>query len=91
MLIYSEFGRRVKGNASQGTDHGTSGPVFLIGDRVRGGFYGDQPSLSQLIDGDLAVTSDFRDIYATILEDVLQTPAARILGSWMGRTKFIKV
>lgn len=91
MLIYSEFGRRVKGNASQGTDHGTSGPVFLIGDRVRGGFYGDQPSLSKLVGGDLAVTSDFRDIYATLLEDVLQTPAEKILGSWSGRTKFLKV
>lgn len=90
VLIYSEFGRRVKANGSDGTDHGTSGPVFLIGDRVKGGFYGDQPSLNKLIDGDLAVTTDFRDIYSTVLENVLLTPAEQILGKWNGRTKAIK-
>ena len=89
MMVYSEFGRRVKGNASQGTDHGTSGPVFLIGDKVKGGFYGDQPSLTKLIDGDLAVTTDFRDIYSTILENILVTPAEKILGNWSGRTNFL--
>ena len=89
MMVYSEFGRRVKGNASQGTDHGTSGPVFLIGDKVKGGFYGDQPSLTKLIDGDLAVTTDFRDIYGTILESILVTPAEKILGNWSGRTNFL--
>lgn len=48
VLVYSEFGRRVRGNASDGTDHGTSGPVFLLGERVKGGFYGEQPSLNNL-------------------------------------------
>jgi uncharacterized protein (DUF1501 family) len=43
ILVYSEFGRRVRANASQGTDHGTSGPVFIMGEKVAGGFYGDQP------------------------------------------------
>ena len=43
VVVYSEFGRRVKGNASQGTDHGTAGPMFVIGEKVNGGFYGDQP------------------------------------------------
>ena len=62
VVVYSEFGRRVKGNASQGTDHGTAGPMFVIGEKVNGGFYGDQPSLSKLVDGDLAVTTDFRDV-----------------------------
>jgi uncharacterized protein (DUF1501 family) len=90
VLVYSEFGRRVKANGSDGTDHGASGPVFLIGDRVNGGFYGDQPSLTKLIDGDLAVTTDFRDIYSTILEDVLLTPAERVMGKWNGRIKAIK-
>jgi uncharacterized protein (DUF1501 family) len=90
VLIYSEFGRRVKANGSEGTDHGTAGPVFLVGDRVQGGFYGDQPSLTQLVDGDLAVTTDFRDIYATILEKVLKTPAERVLGVWKGRINAIK-
>ena len=90
VLVYSEFGRRVKANGSDGTDHGTSGPVFLIGDRVNGGFYGDQPSLTNLIRGDLAVTTDFRDIYSSILEDVLLTPAERVMGKWNGRIKAIK-
>jgi uncharacterized protein (DUF1501 family) len=86
VLVYSEFGRRVRGNASDGTDHGTSGPVFLLGERVKGGFYGEQPSLNNLKDDDLAVTTDFRDIYASVLEKVLSTPAEKILGNWKGRT-----
>jgi len=90
ILIYSEFGRRVVGNASQGTDHGTSGPVFVIGDRIAGGFYGDQPSLSQLVDGDLAVTTDFRSVYATILEKVLKTPPEKILSGWKTKVPFYK-
>ena len=90
VMAYSEFGRRVKGNASQGTDHGTSGPVFVMGDRVSGGFYGDQPSLTKLVSGDLAVTTDFRDIYATILEGVLGTSAEKVLGKWSGRTPLLK-
>ncbi len=89
VMVYSEFGRRVKGNASQGTDHGTAGPMFIIGEKVKGGFYGDQPSLSKLIDGDLAVTSDFRDVYATVLESILKSPAEQSLGKWSGRTNFL--
>jgi uncharacterized protein (DUF1501 family) len=85
VLVYSEFGRRVAANASAGTDHGTSGPVFVIGDRIKGGFYGEQPSLSNLTQGDLAVTTDFRDIYATLLEGVLQAPPEQILNGWRGR------
>jgi len=88
VLVYSEFGRRVKANASDGTDHGTSGPVFVLGPRIKGGLYGEQPSLAKLINDDLAVTTDFRDIYASLLEKVLGTPAERILGNWKGRTPF---
>lgn len=91
MVVYSEFGRRVAGNGSQGTDHGTSGPMFVVGEKVSGGFYGDQPSLKNLVNGDLAVTTDFRDVYATILEKVLNSPAEQTLGTWKGRTNFIKV
>jgi uncharacterized protein (DUF1501 family) len=91
VLVYSEFGRRVKANGSEGTDHGTSGPVFLIGDRVTGGFYGDQPSLSKLIDGDLAVTTDFRDVYSSVLEKVLGAPPEKILSNWKGRADAFKV
>ena len=90
VLAYSEFGRRVRGNASQGTDHGTSAPVFLMGDQVAGGFYGDQPSLTQLNAGDLTVTTDFRDIYATLLEGILATPADKVLGKWSGRIPLLK-
>lgn len=90
VMVYSEFGRRVKANGSDGTDHGTAGPMFLIGDRVAGGFYGDQPSLTKLVDGDLAVTTDFRDVYATVLEKVLLSPAEKTLSGWTGRVKAIK-
>ena len=91
VVVYSEFGRRVAGNGSQGTDHGTSGPMFIVGDKVNGGFYGDQPSLKNLVNGELAVTTDFRDVYATILESLLKSPVEPVLGKWTGRTKFLKV
>ena len=89
VMIYSEFGRRVAANASQGTDHGTSGPVLVIGNQVKGGFYGDQPSLKNLISGDLAVTTDFRDIYGTLADKILQVPGERILNNWKGRTNLL--
>lgn len=85
IMVYSEFGRRVAGNGSQGTDHGTSGPMFVVGNSVKGGFYGDQPSLKNLVKGDLAVTTDFRDVYATIIEKVLKSPVDPTLGKWAGR------
>lgn len=88
VLVYSEFGRRVAANASQGTDHGTAGPAFVIGNRVKGGFYGDQPSLTQLKDGDLAVTTDFRDIYASLIEKTLGSDPTRIIPGWNGRINF---
>lgn len=71
LAAYSEFGRRVAANASGGTDHGTAAPVLVVGPGVRGGLYGEQPSLTDLVDGDLKVTTDFRDVYATLLERVL--------------------
>ncbi|WP_419994079.1 DUF1501 domain-containing protein [Streptomyces boninensis] len=79
VAVYSEFGRRVKANANQGTDHGTSGPVFILGEPVKGGFYGDQPSLTRLKDDDLQMTTDFRDVYATLLERVLGTEPGKVL------------
>ena len=68
LLAYSEFGRRVRANASQGTDHGTAGPVFVAGVPVRGGFYGEEPSLTNLDNGDLKFTTDFRDVYYELLK-----------------------
>lgn len=79
VAVYSEFGRRPRANASQGTDHGTAGPLFVLGEPVKGGFYGDQPSLTDLTDDDLRTTTDFRDVYATLLRNVLDTDPAKIL------------
>jgi uncharacterized protein (DUF1501 family) len=82
VAIYSEFGRRVRGNASQGTDHGTASDVFLLGTPVKGGFHGSQPSLTDLDNGDLKVSMDFRDVYATLLRDVLDTDPGKVLPGW---------
>jgi uncharacterized protein (DUF1501 family) len=80
-VMYSEFGRRVAANASAGTDHGTAGPVFVLGPGVAGGFVGAQPSLTDLDAGDLKHDVDFRSVYATVLRDVLGTDPERVLGS----------
>jgi uncharacterized protein (DUF1501 family) len=84
LLAYSEFGRRVAANASQGTDHGTAGPVFVAGVPVKGGFYGDEPSLTDLDHGDLKPTTDFRDIYYELLAHTVGTDPTPSVGS--GRT-----
>jgi uncharacterized protein (DUF1501 family) len=81
LLAYSEFGRRVKANASQGTDHGTAGPVFVAGAPVKGGFYGDEPSLTDLDNGDLKPTTDFRDVYYELLSQTLQTDPTPSVGT----------
>ncbi|MFQ5503681.1 MAG: DUF1501 domain-containing protein [Planctomycetota bacterium] len=80
VMAYSEFGRRVHENASQGTDHGTAGPVVLAGPSVRGGFHGKAPSLSDLDRGDLKFTTDFRRIYAALLRDWLRVSPGQVLG-----------
>src|SRR5487761_2128575 len=83
LMVYSEFGRRVQSNASDGTDHGTSAPVLLIGNRVKGGLYGEQPPLKHLDpNGNLKVTTDFRSVYGGLLHDVLATPVNDIIPSW---------
>lgn len=89
VLVYSEFGRRVRANASQGTDHGTAGPAFLLGEKINGGFYGTQPSLTDLDNGDLRETTDFRDIYATLLEHVLGADPGAILSNHSGRVNHL--
>lgn len=80
LVAYSEFGRRVAANTNEGSDHGTAGPVFVAGAPVRGGFIGAQPSLTDLDNGDLKPTTDFRDIYATLIADVLRTDPEPVLG-----------
>ena len=74
-LCFSEFGRRVQENASEGTDHGTAGPVFLAGSPVKAGLHGDSPDLSDLIDGDLKHSIDFRRVYASVLSGWLNSRA----------------
>ena len=64
LMAFSEFGRRVPENTSLGTDHGTAGPAFMIGNPIAGGHYGGVPSLSDLDDGNLKYTTDFRRIYS---------------------------
>jgi uncharacterized protein (DUF1501 family) len=82
VLLFSEFGRTVAENSSAGTDHGTSGPVFLAGPNVNGGVVGATPSLLDLDPkyGDLKTVIDFRRIYATILEDWLGLRSKQALG-----------
>lgn len=81
LMTYSEFGRRVQANASQGTDHGTAGPMFIAGAPVRGGFYGDEPSLTDLDNGDLKVTTDFRDVYHEVLTRALNADPEPVVGA----------
>lgn len=74
VMVFTEFGRRVPENASKGTDHGTATPVFVLGDRVKGGFYGSPPSLTELDDGNLRYTTDFRRVYASLIKEWLGYP-----------------
>jgi uncharacterized protein (DUF1501 family) len=87
VLVFSEFGRTVSENGSAGTDHGTAGPVFLVGRGVQGGLVGTTPSLLDLDpkDGDLRRSLDFRQIYATVLESWLGLPAREALSGAFNR------
>jgi uncharacterized protein (DUF1501 family) len=81
MYVYSEFGRRVPENTSLGTDHGTAQVNFVIGNAVKGGFYGTPPSLTELVLGDnLANTTDFRQVYASLIDGWLSVDSANVLG-----------
>ena len=80
VMAFSEFGRRVEENGSDGTDHGTAGPVILVGQGVAGGLHSEYPSLTSLDgNGDLIHTMDFREIYADALENWLGAPSTEIL------------
>lgn len=80
VVIYTEFGRRVSGNSSGGTDHGWANNVFIVGPQVKGGFYGEPPNLGKLQEGNLVFTTDFRMVYATIFEKVLNADPKSFLG-----------
>jgi uncharacterized protein (DUF1501 family) len=92
ILIFSEFGRTVRENGSAGTDHGTAGPVFLAGPKVKAGLVGQTPTLVDLDPqhGDLRVGLDFRRIYAAILEDWLGLPSKQGLGGAYERLPLFK-
>lgn len=81
MMTFSEFGRRARENGSQGTDHGEAAPMFLVGGRVRSGLVGDHPSLTNLSRGNLRFHTDFRQVYAAILENWLGVQSRPILGA----------
>ena len=91
MLLFTEFGRRVKENGS-GTDHGSGGVAFVIGDAVKGGLYGEYPSLEpeKLDEGDLQWNNDFRGTYASLLEQWLGLDAQPILGGSFEQFDLIK-
>jgi uncharacterized protein (DUF1501 family) len=71
VVMFTEFGRRVEENGSLGTDHGTATPMFVLGKGVKGGFYGRHPSLTDLDDGNMKMTTDFRRVYATLIKEWL--------------------
>jgi uncharacterized protein (DUF1501 family) len=77
-LTFSEFGRRIEENGSRGTDHGEASPLFLIGG-VKGGLYGTPPDLSATNMGNVRYTTDFRSVYATVLERWLGRSSASLL------------
>jgi uncharacterized protein (DUF1501 family) len=81
VLVFSEFGRRLAENGSGGTDHGTAGPVFLLGRGVRSGLHGPCPDLEHLEGGDPRHAIDFRRVYATLLDRWLECPSRAILGA----------
>jgi uncharacterized protein (DUF1501 family) len=83
-MTFSEFGRRVAENASRGTDHGEASPMFIVGGGVRGGLFGEHPSLDALDNGDAVYTVDFRSVYATILEKWMGRPSREILAGDFG-------
>ena len=80
LATFSEFGRRVAENGSLGTDHGAASMLFAMTPTGKAGFHGKPPSLTDLTDGDLKFTTDFRSVYATLLEKWLEIPAEGILG-----------
>lgn len=91
MMTWSEFGRRVKENGSNGTDHGTAAPLFVFGPGVAGGIHGDAPDLSNLDkSGNLVFKTDFRSVYATVLNKWLGLDPTAVLGGSYPVLDFIK-
>jgi uncharacterized protein (DUF1501 family) len=90
IMTWSEFGRRVEENGSQGTDHGTAAPMFLLGNGLNKGIFGEPPSLSNLdANGNLKYTIDFRSIYATVLDRWMGASSQDVLGGSFGSQNFL--
>jgi uncharacterized protein (DUF1501 family) len=89
VMCFSEFGRRVTQNSSAGTDHGTAGPMFISGPKIKGGIYGAYPSLTDLDNGDLKYSTDFRRVYATLLDRWLNAESTSILKNKFERLAFL--
>ena len=91
MWVFTEFGRRVADNGT-GTDHGSGGGAFLIGPSVKGGLYGEYPDLDPAaqLDGDIRYNTDFRDMYTTILDDVMDVDPREILSEKFGKLDLIR-
>jgi uncharacterized protein (DUF1501 family) len=90
IMTWSEFGRRVEENGSQGTDHGTAAPMFVLGNGINKGIFGDPPSLSNLDDhGNLKFTIDFRSVYATVLDRWMGASSKDVLGGSFGSQDFL--
>jgi uncharacterized protein (DUF1501 family) len=90
VMTWSEFGRRVEENGSLGTDHGTAAPMFILGNPVNKGIYGEPPSLSSLDEnGNLKYTVDFRSVYATVLDRWMGASSKDVLGGSFGTQNFL--
>ena len=90
LATYSEFGRRLKENGSLGTDHGAASQMFVVSGAVKAGVFGDHPSLTDLDDGDLKHATDFRSVYATLLDHWLRIPSEPVLGGKFAPLEFLK-
>ncbi|MBI3864776.1 MAG: DUF1501 domain-containing protein [Planctomycetia bacterium] len=89
VCVFSEFGRRVDENASAGTDHGAASCVLIAGAKIQGGLFGKYPGLDKLDEGDLIYSTDFRSVYATLLDRWLGCPSAKVLGAEFEQLKFV--
>jgi uncharacterized protein (DUF1501 family) len=79
-MTFSEFGRRARENGSKGTDHGSAAPMLLVGGKVKAGVVGKHPSLTDLEMGNLKHHTDFRQVYAAVLDQWLGVSSREVLG-----------
>jgi uncharacterized protein (DUF1501 family) len=89
VMTFSEFGRRCKENGSQGTDHGAASVMFVAGGGIKGGVYGDYPSLTDLDQGDLRFSTDYRSVYATLLDQWMGANSQAILSGSFPHLSFV--